>query len=90
MGNLYGVIDLLYHDRFGGWHLLDWKTEYVKGEQVAAFRHKHQVQMAVYYHAVVDILGVRPSVSLVCLNPTVRVLELGVESLEVEWNSLVG
>ena len=61
---LHGVIDLLYQDAQGSWHVLDWKTEWTPGEKVAERAQEHRVQMAVYAKAVERQLGVIPGVKL--------------------------
>ena len=43
-----GGIDLLYEDRRGGWHLVDWKSEYVPRAQMQAHAEQHALQVAVY------------------------------------------
>jgi ATP-dependent helicase/nuclease subunit A len=72
LGILEGIIDLLYQDREGVWHLLDWKTEWVKEEQVQQPGAEFLIQLALYAHAVKSILGVTPRASLVYLNPRLR------------------
>lgn len=69
---LHGVIDLLYQDAQGSWHVLDWKTEWTPGEKVAEKPQEHRLQMAIYAKAVENQLGVIPEVSLCFLSPRVQ------------------
>ena len=61
---LQGFIDCLYQDADGGWHLLDYKTNRVRPEQLAALAAEYEMQMLVYGLAAERILG-RPPVELV-------------------------
>jgi ATP-dependent helicase/nuclease subunit A len=62
LGHLHGVIDLLYQDRAGNWHLVDWKTEWFPPVQLPEQSRKHCQQIAIYERAVRQILGVKPDV----------------------------
>ena len=71
---IIGVIDVLYEDADGGWHVLDYKTNHitadVSDEQLLA---PYEFQLGVYAHAVEHWFGVAPvEVSLVMLRPTIR------------------
>jgi len=68
LGTLHGVIDLLYQDIHGGWHLLDWKTEWVNPGSLTQQAERHQPQIAAYCQAVEESLGIRPTASLVFLS----------------------
>jgi ATP-dependent helicase/nuclease subunit A len=71
-GMLEGMIDLLYQDQDGAWHLIDWKTEWVKEEDIQQPGVEFLTQLALYEHAVQRILGVTAQASLVYLNPHLR------------------
>ena len=75
-GVIDGVIDLLYRDQGGNWNLVDWKTERVNGERVEELRREYSSQLAWYARAVTDIIGSVHQVSLVFLNPQVRVVRV--------------
>ena len=69
-----GVIDLLYEDRDGGWHVLDYKTNdfpsHATDEQLLA---PYELQLGIYAHAVTQWFGKPPSeLSLITFRPTVR------------------
>lgn len=73
-----GVIDLLYEDPHGGWHVLDYKTNdfpaRVADELVLA---PYELQLGIYAHAVTEWFGVVPcELSLVSLRPGVRRITL--------------
>jgi ATP-dependent helicase/nuclease subunit A len=72
LGILEGIIDLLYQSQDGVWHLIDWKTEWVKEEQVQQPGAEFLTQLALYAHAVKSILSVPAQASLVYLNPHLR------------------
>lgn len=65
---LQGVIDVLYQDGSGQWHVLDYKTNHVTVAGVAQAAAAYELQMFVYFEAVTRILGGEPaSVSLAFL-----------------------
>ena len=71
---IIGVIDVLYEDADGGWHVLDYKTNDITAnatdEQLLA---PYEFQLGVYASAVEHWFGVAPvEVSLVMLRPTIR------------------
>ena len=73
-----GVIDLLYEDRTGAWHVLDYKTNDFPGhatdEQLLA---PYELQLGIYAHAVTEWFGVVPQkLSLIAFRPTVRQIVL--------------
>lgn len=73
-----GVIDLLYEDRHGGWHVLDYKTNdfpaHAPDEQMLS---PYELQLGIYAHAVTEWFGVVPcELSLVALRPSVRRITL--------------
>ncbi len=69
VGMLHGVIDLLYQDPLGGWHVLDWKTEWSPQEEIEENAQLHLVQMAAYAQAAQYHLGILPEVGLFFLSP---------------------
>jgi ATP-dependent helicase/nuclease subunit A len=73
-----GIIDLLYEDPAGGWHVLDYKTNNfaanANDEQLLA---PYELQLGIYAHAVTQWFGAPPSeLSLIALRPTVRRITL--------------
>jgi ATP-dependent helicase/nuclease subunit A len=68
-GEFHGVIDLLYQDSNGGWHLVDWKTEWLPADQVGAHARQHLSQIELYILAAARALGSRPDARLVFLWP---------------------
>ena len=82
IGEVHGVIDLLYQSQEGEWHLIDWKTDYFKQEKRKDFEDKYQRQVSIYYHAVSNILNISPDVKLVFLNPNTYVLDIEPEDID--------
>ncbi|MBS0206690.1 MAG: UvrD-helicase domain-containing protein [Planctomycetes bacterium] len=73
-----GVIDLLYEDPTGGWHVLDYKTNdfssHATDDQLLA---PYELQLGIYAHAVTEWFGVVPcELSLISFRPTVRRIKL--------------
>jgi ATP-dependent helicase/nuclease subunit A len=64
-GPLHGVLDLLMEDA-AGWTLLDWKTEWVRPEEVDERALEFLPQLALYHVAAQRVLGLRPRTG-VCL-----------------------
>lgn len=62
---LNGVIDLLFEDA-DGWHLIDWKSEWVNDENVEEESLDFLPQLALYHLAARQMLGIRPRTG-VCL-----------------------
>ncbi len=72
--NLWGVIDALYQDAEGRWHLLDYKTNAVPAGGAQALVERYRLQMLLYALAVEALLGQPPaSVRLVLLEAGVEV-----------------
>ncbi len=70
---LEGIIDCLYQDAAGDWHLLDYKTNQVTAAKVPAEARQYDMQMFVYGLACEQTLGVRPVESvLYFLRPAVE------------------
>jgi len=57
-GIVHGVIDVLFQDTRGHWHILDYKT--AVGDQNKLEKSGYQVQIVLYAHAVQEILKVSP------------------------------
>jgi len=73
-----GVIDVLYEDADGGWHILDYKTNdfpaHATDEQLLA---PYELQLGIYAHAVTEWFGEAPrELSLIVLRPEVRRVSL--------------
>jgi ATP-dependent helicase/nuclease subunit A len=69
LGTVEGVIDLLYRDGGGAWRLVEWKTEWGQPGEATELRQELLSQLALYAHAVEQILSAAPRSSLVYLNP---------------------
>lgn len=77
-----GVIDVVYEDLSGGWHVLDYKTNdfpaHAVDEHLLA---PYELQLGIYGHAITQSFGEPPrELSLVVLRPTARRIVL-------PWNS---
>ena len=57
---LHGLIDCLYQDRAGDWHLVDYKSNQVASMGIRAEAQPYALQMFVYSMACERALGVRP------------------------------
>lgn len=62
---LHGTVDLLFADA-QGWHLIDWKSEWVGPGQAQAKAQEFLPQLAIYHMAAGRILGIHPRTG-VCL-----------------------
>jgi ATP-dependent helicase/nuclease subunit A len=82
LGSLEGVIDLLYRDHQGQWRLIEWKSEWVRADEIEQPSKEILVQLALYVHAVERLLGVIPQASLVYLNP--RLVQRPVEGTVIQ------
>ena len=73
-----GVIDLLYEDAQGGWHILDYKTNNFSAHaEDSQILNPYEFQLGIYAHAVTQWIGVAPcELALIALRPTVRRVEL--------------
>ena len=65
IGQLHGVIDLLFKDRENNWHLVDWKTDWFPENQLHAQALEHARQIAIYAAAAQNTLGVEVN-AMVC------------------------
>ncbi len=69
---LHGYIDCLYQAADGSWRILDYKTNRVAADQVAAAAGPYEMQMFIYALAVERVLGRTPDdLSLYFLRPAV-------------------
>ncbi|MBI3307653.1 MAG: UvrD-helicase domain-containing protein [Candidatus Omnitrophica bacterium] len=62
-GLIYGVLDLLFQDEQGGWHVLDYKTAVGSPEKVSESAYDLQIQ--IYALAVSRILGTAPKSGII-------------------------
>jgi ATP-dependent helicase/nuclease subunit A len=76
-GSLQGAIDLLYQDRRGGWHILDWKTESVTPRQLDEAAERYRPQMAAYSQAVKQALELTPQAAICFLGGDILVHSFG-------------
>ncbi|MHB0877878.1 MAG: UvrD-helicase domain-containing protein, partial [Anaerolineae bacterium] len=84
---LRGAIDLLYRDG-GGWHVLDWKTEWLKeGAPIAA--DPHLTQVAVYARAAQEAIGAAPTAEVCFLQSHCRLHRYEPDELDGEWARLL-
>jgi ATP-dependent exoDNAse (exonuclease V) beta subunit len=81
LGEVHGVIDVLYQNPIGEWYLVDWKTDYVKKDNLKDLEEKYKNQISVYYHAISDILKIDPEVRLVFLHPKTYVIDINPEEI---------
>jgi ATP-dependent exoDNAse (exonuclease V) beta subunit len=65
IGQMHGVIDLLFKDRESNWHLVDWKTDWFPEDQINAQALEHARQIAIYAAAARNTLGVEVN-AMVC------------------------
>jgi ATP-dependent helicase/nuclease subunit A len=88
---LHGVLDLLYGDAAGEWRLLDWKTEWVpRGQALADAAGGETIrQLAIYRHAVDQILGIRAVAEVCFLGAGAQVYRPPAEQLAEAWARLV-
>jgi ATP-dependent helicase/nuclease subunit A len=57
---IQGVIDCLYQDAAGAWHILDFKTNDVSAKRVAEEAARYELQLQVYAIAIERALGKSP------------------------------
>ncbi|MBE0698177.1 MAG: PD-(D/E)XK nuclease family protein, partial [Anaerolineaceae bacterium] len=81
MGVLHGVIDFLYQDPQGHWHLIDWKSEWVSRDQMQAHAGQHALQVAIYAEAARAALGSMPDAAICFLARGARVWRYTPEDL---------
>ena len=65
---VHGTVDLLYESR-GAWHLIDFKTDDVRGDAFQEAAAPYLPQLALYSSALEQALGQRPVASLLFLRP---------------------
>ncbi len=87
---LHGILDLLYRDQRGEWHLLDWKTERIKRGQTLAEAAEGETvrQLAVYTRAVEEILGIRAVAEVCFLSADAQLYRPPAERLAKAWEEL--
>jgi ATP-dependent helicase/nuclease subunit A len=73
-GLVHGSVDLLYQDGDGVWHIIDWKTEYLDGQEHEQLP-THRQQLALYVSAVQRQLAVTPQAQLCFLNPHLKLID---------------
>lgn len=86
---LHGVVDLLYQDETGQWHLVDWKTEWVHPNALEHAASDHLSQLAVYAKASEKLLGSKPTVLLCFLAANAAEYRVRTQELEEAWFALV-
>ncbi len=74
-------IDLLYQDREGQWHIVDWKTERVTAATLPVIMQRYLGSLATYAQAIDKLLGQYPKVSLCFLSPEIRVVPVSRQEL---------
>ena len=89
VGTLHGVIDLLYQDENGLWHVIDWKTEWAPEGELEENSQEHMIQMAVYDQAIQSELGTVPEVELCYLNPKVVLYPFSSDKLASVWEDIL-
>jgi ATP-dependent exoDNAse (exonuclease V) beta subunit len=75
-----GVVDCVYEDREGHWHIIDYKTNRLSGRTLADVAGSYELQLRVYALALEQIMGVSPRELVLWF------LETG-EEYAVTWNA---
>ena len=88
VGTLHGVIDLLYQDQNGTWHLLDWKTEWSPKAETEENAQEHLMQMAAYSQAIQGSMGVEPEVGICFMVPETTYHSLSINILNDAWDEI--
>jgi ATP-dependent helicase/nuclease subunit A len=88
-GTLHGIIDLLYQDQSGDWHLLDWKSEWMLRAEIEENSQQHLMQMAAYAQAAQKSLQVQPEVVLCFLSPGVDLYQFTDEMIVKAWSEVM-
>jgi ATP-dependent exoDNAse (exonuclease V) beta subunit len=78
---IHGVIDLLYQDASGQWHVVDFKTDALSGQSPLESARPYLAQLGLYGLAVQAAVGTRPTVSI-CFLRTGEVLALDPDDVE--------
>jgi len=84
----YGMIDLVYQDQGQEWHILDWKTEWLRRTERQAKLENYQKQITVYAQAAHSTLGVFPNAAICTLRPDIEIIRLNWDELEEVWNKI--
>ena len=88
IGVLHGIIDLLYQDQSGAWHLMDWKTEWTPKADMEENTKRYLVQMAAYEQAAQRTLQAHPGVVLCFLYPDVALYQVSEEKVDNAWSDM--
>jgi ATP-dependent exoDNAse (exonuclease V) beta subunit len=82
IGILHGILDLLYLDQGGIWHVLEWKTEWIHPEEIEAKAHDNAFQMAAYVEAIRRLMKVEPVASVCFLPGGVKLYTFSMDELK--------
>jgi ATP-dependent exoDNAse (exonuclease V) beta subunit len=88
IGEVHGVIDLLYQNPVGEWYLVDWKTDYLTDGNQNKLREKYKTQISIYFSAISNILRIVPKTYLVFLNPLVSLIEIHPENINKSLSAI--
>jgi ATP-dependent helicase/nuclease subunit A len=88
LGKLHGVIDLLFQDKDGEWHLMEWKTDWVDEDSYAEKVEEYRQQIAIYVNAIKEVLGITPDARLFFLGLTNQIYTFPEEELAEAWEAL--
>ena len=88
IGVLHGIIDLLYQDQSGAWHLMDWKTEWTPKADIEESAMRYLVQMAAYARAAQRTLQAHPDVVLCFLYPDAALYQVPDEMIVNAWSDM--
>lgn len=88
IGEVHGVIDLLYQNPVGEWYLVDWKTDYLTDGNQNKLREKYKTQISIYFNAISNILKIVPKTYLVFLNPLVALIEIHPENINYSLSAI--
>ena len=89
-GRVEGVIDVLFQDAAGNWHVLDYKT--AVGDAVKSKEAGYELQIGIYAFAAHKILKISPKTGIVYFlkNEFAQVLELDAAALKAAGARLAG
>ena len=90
IGQLHGVIDLLFKYRESNWHLVDWKTDWFPEDQIDAQALEHARQIAIYAAAVRNTLGVEVNAMVCFLAVRSTVYTYSSEELNTAGAAIIG
>ena len=89
IGTIHGIIDILYQDSDHHWYILDWKTEWLDKDAASQYTLKYKTQLAIYYKAVQETLGIKPFAKICSLRPHIAIFPYTPDELEKSWDSIV-